>query len=323
MNDEPPASTDLILSAALGYGAQDLEVFLRSAAANVPQADVLLVTEKRGEEFLETIRRFNPRVRVWRPPDARLRRRAWRTAKRGRRLRHPSPGEGLKAMLLLHSPWPRRALAVLHISVVRHFWFRQIFREGLDGGAQRVLLADCRDVYFQDDPFPLTGKEVLVGEEHRWITAESYVAKYVKRVYGSGAEGPMLGRAVLCAGVLLGTRAAIVGLEEEWTREFRRKARAVHGRFVDQILLNKILYVNGRVAFRALPEGGALLTHLIYTPKELHELGPDGVRTAGGERVRIVHRYDRHAEMKAYAEAMYRRPDGAPREASPVSGQGS
>lgn len=305
---EAPPSNDLILSAATRYRPADLEIFLRSAATNVPQANVLLVTEKRSPGYLAQLRTYHPRVRLWHPPDGRIRRRIWGSEKRVRRLRHPRRFDALKAAVLLHSPWPKRALAVMHISVARHFWFRQLLEEGVDQGAERILLADCRDVYFQADPFPAVEEKILVGEEHRWITPKTYVSKYVRRVYGPDIEERMQSKAILCAGVVLGTRSAIYELEREWTGEFKREATSVHGRFVDQIVLNKMLYADGRVPFRPVPEGGAIMTQLIFTPPEMYGIEKDGVRTAAGERVRIVHRYDRHPEMKAYAEATYRRP---------------
>lgn len=309
----------LIMGGAVGYGVEELHILLRSAALNVPDADLLLFTDRATPEFQQQLARIHPRVRLAPAADARWRADLWRSPKRRRKLTRLSPARSRRRAFWLRTPWPGRGLAAFHATVAKHFWAWDAFRKGLIGDARHILFIDTRDLLFQADPFvdasvPPGG--LLLSAEPRTITTESHLYRLIRRIHSPRSADLMLNLPVLCAGAILGEREAIGLYLRAMTREFTRHATDFFGRFVDQPVHCKILHADRVVPFRAISEGQSWISNLLFLKGEAFRIDESGLRTLDGDLVRIVHRYDRFPRIVEWAQRRFG-PAGGPSPGAP------
>lgn len=297
-----------IIGAAIGFDAEALRVFLRSASQAVPDCDVLLISHTDSAELTAEMRRFHPRVRLIKSIDAEERLRRWRTPRRARKLRKIA---GIRAQLLelsLRTPWRAYGLATLHPTVARHPLIEEALERGEGRDAEAILLADTRDVYFQGDPFdflPVDRHSLLMGAEGRMIRGNSHIVRFMNQRYAPSVAEKLKGKEVLCAGLVMGHREAIASYVRAMADEVRTQAASILGRFVDQPLHNKVIYSDEAAPFKVTREGDPWLANLLYHPPEPFLLDESGLKTREGDLVRIVHRYDRYEDLRRWTRRRY------------------
>ena len=164
---------------------------------------------------------------------------------------------------------------------------------------RNVILADARDVIFQEDPFsrPLESEVCLFAEHSsRPIASSGSTAKWIKRSFGTDAFEKISTQPVLCAGAIMGTVAGISVLIDELIEMMASCPAYWSLRFgLDQAALNCIVYdqrVPGVTLYSCL-EGP--IAHLALVPKTQFQFNDDG-RLLGhdGRILPVLHQYDRH-----------------------------
>lgn len=299
---------NLILGSAAGFDADDLVIFLRSAAVNAPSADVLLMSDRPASEFEPRLREMHPRVHVAQISDASRRRRLWHSARRRKKLRQLPAGISLALQASLYTPWRHLGLAAFHAGCAKHFWNLEGLNHPAAREAEMILVADTRDLLFQADPFegaPLSSAGLLMAAEPRKIETTTFVYRLIQRIHSAETAGRMLGRPILCSGAVLGRRDRIHEYLEAMSRELNRHARSCFGRFVDQPLHCKILLADRGLEFETTSEGEPWITNLLYLNDPIFRLGESGVTTMNGDLIRIVHRYDRFPKLVQWAERKF------------------
>jgi len=174
--------------------------------------------------------------------------------------------------------------------------------------ADRVLLADSRDVIFQRDPFStaLAEEGLHLFEEHpsRPIGACIWTSSWLRYRYGDAALLPVASRPVLCSGFVLGDTRRIRSYVALVAEEILPSLRATHYMAgYDQGIVNALAYSGRLEGLVAHPWASALALHLGNAPPgEVHADRLGRVVNRAGEVACAVHQYDRHRALLALRE---------------------
>jgi acetyltransferase-like isoleucine patch superfamily enzyme len=181
----------------------------------------------------------------------------------------------------------------LPIEFSRHFFAKQLLL-GRYQNAEVVLLCDSRDVVFQDDPFAYLKTDLAGGVEDCKLKECSHTGQRVKDIYDDGLT--LIGdHQVVCAGVTIGTRDAILTYLEAMCNEISKKvARSAFSCNGDQAIHNWIIRTQDH-DISLIPTGHKLIATLNYADLETYyELDEElGLLNKELEPVAIVHQYDR------------------------------
>lgn len=298
-------SRPLILTANYAAGALELPVpFLRSLRSTGCAAEVVLIANHGSAEDQKCLADLMPGARIWVP----IPKQRYRVL---RRLANTFPFVARAVARRLREVWrrsPERRLAIEHraayllnITCSRYFLARQFLHPVADRYSH-VLLADSRDVVFQRDPFAGLPAGLTTGLESVLMKDQPANAEWLRHLYGDDPGFPMeslMNQKVICSGVTLGDTAAVAAYLEKVCAEFMEKLpRMVHTPYLDQGVHNGLLRT-GKIAKAHLVENGEPWIATVGT-SDLGEFSQvDGeLLSAGGEPVRIIHQYDRHAVLK-------------------------
>jgi len=194
----------------------------------------------------------------------------------------------------------RLAHAVFHLFYRRHLLYLQYLREqGRD--YDRVFLTDCRDVYFQADPFswnPSPGVHFCLEEPANKIGRCPHHIRWIKSQFGQAMLDRMSGETVSCAGTTFGD---IAGITEYLSCmvSLSMRARSLRENDGDQGIHNYILHEKllPRVTVHENRRGPVLT----LGPMQMADLkiNPDGlVVDETGRLVPVLHQYDRIPQLK-------------------------
>jgi len=198
--------------------------------------------------------------------------------------------------------WMRDLVAhrILHLFYLRHLIYLRFLERNPD--IERVLMCDCRDVYFQTDPFadwPGSGlhafqehESVSIGQcdhHRRWITLLAGT-QTLERI----AENPRV-----CAGTIMADRESALAFLTKMV-EMTYGALSLEAHDGDQGLFNVLVYQK-LIPDIVLHRNG---TSSVYTcsgmPDENVSTDGEGFITRlNGSRVPILHQYDRNPEIAA------------------------
>lgn len=293
-------STKLVISAATGYGPDDLRPFLASLAEHAPDARVCLIVGDLPQEARDSLHALNPNLVLRAVPDGpqrmrfggRLVRKIWKRVRR-RRWLHP-----LMRGWLRHRPWTSTT-ALLHIALARYFFARHLLVADFPG-ADYIMLSDSRDVFFQADPFAGLAENALVtGLEDPAIRECQYNRGWIADLYGTNGLDRLGDKRIICSGVTLGSRSRMLEYLDAMCAEVIRclPVCAYHGGY-DQGIHNRLIH-EGHVADVELVENpGPTLATMHHTSVSDYRLDEaQGLMTRGGVPVAIVHQYDRKPEL--------------------------
>lgn len=293
----------LIVTAALGYGVEQLRPFLASARRHSPDAEIVIFSDGSSADLGPALAQLHPRARIVAPPDLRWRRFLGRSRRRLRSVRDV-------CRPLWRVAAPRRSTAflsaLLHVSLARYLWFDAHCRAERPEGL--VLLSDSRDVYFQDDPFGEPPRELTCGEEPVLIGHCGFNAHWLEEAYSKQWAERLRSAPALCSGVVVGNAAAVSAYVAAMAAEIRRhRARLLGGIGLDQGLHNKLLQGDRALPFTVARNGGALLATLHHSDLSEFRFDPaNGLcRREPDGPVAIVHQYDRHPRLRDWVGDRY------------------
>jgi len=190
--------------------------------------------------------------------------------------------------------------AVFHLFYRRHLLYLEYLREHGDD-YDHVFVTDCRDVYFQRDPFswsPPPGLHVFLEEETNKIGKCPHNAPWIESQFGSETLHAMAGDTVSCAGTVFGD---VCGMMEYLGKmvstamqvDSLRAAdgdQGIHNFLIRQQCLNAVsIHPNRR---------GPVMTLGAMRFDDLRFNRAGWVLNEAGEVIPTLHQYDRLPELR-------------------------
>lgn len=190
----------------------------------------------------------------------------------------------------------RIAQLLWHCNSGRFFYYQQ-FLEG-HPEYEQVLIADVRDVMFQCSPFEGGMEDALyLFEEYPATPLGEQIdnATWIKRLYGRVALATLADFPIVCAGVMMGTRAQVLecveGIADASVTNYV-------GWGTDQGTLNHLVRTGQLASAAVKPYGSGPAMHLGIAPRDTIRTDAQGrVLNREGEVCNILHQYDRHPEL--------------------------
>lgn len=311
-------SHPLVLSYVEDYGVEDVAPFIRSLRSTGYEGDIVLFTsgiQADCRRFLESwgvreipVFRFDLKWKLSAPnPVRRL---------LGRALPPFIPDVSINRRLAQYfrvHDWGHSALAQRIVQLLWHcnagrFLYYQDFLERHPEYTS-ILLADVRDVVFQQRPFsvPLDA-DLHVFEEHAALPLgrQPDNANWIRRLYGTTVLESLSEMPIICAGVILGRYEGMLECIRTLSRDITTR---YIGWGTDQGLLNYHVRTGTFRNVRVDPYGNGPAMHLGIAPRSSFTVDSDGqVRNLEGAVCSIVHQYDRHADLAKTLPRLGQRP---------------
>lgn len=191
------------------------------------------------------------------------------------------------------------ALSCLHPHCARHFYY-QSYLEACGAEYDRVMLTDIRDVLFQRDPFDFAPAAELgvFLEDRRWnIGACRHTGNQIRRAFGRAALRRLSGKRVVCAGITIGSTAAIREHLAGVTNLLRGR---VERRTIDQGVHNYLIHQHPSTKLTCFENfAGPVLSMARLDRDQLRFDRHDRILDAAGNIINTLHQYDRHPELAA------------------------
>jgi len=293
---------NIILTAASGYQSNEVAPFLRSAQLAGVRAGIVLLRATRDSDFDRAARKLFPNVTVWSPLSLRC---SHHVRRFGRFARAASylPAQLLRG--LENAASAASALECFQHPAISRYSCALRMLSSLPAGIARVLLADCRDVVFQADPFERFENGLYTGEEELLIKDEPNNAKWLYRLFDDFEDLAALKDArILCSGVTCGDRVAIENYLRQVIAILHRKAHRIltDGAF-DQGVHNCVFRLRSPRKVSIQAQGSPLICTVANNWRDNYLLDPvRGLLTHSGETVAIVHQYDRKRALHSHFE---------------------
>ena len=189
------------------------------------------------------------------------------------------------------------ATAYMHPNCARFFYYRDYLNE-CGGDYDRVMLADIRDVLFQNDPFAFEmpdGLSVFLEDASQTIGTCPSNSAWMRRGFGRAVLTELAAKPISCAGTVFGTAAAIRDHVNQKIRIFCQKKLR---RSIDQATHNFILYKEAPPAVRVFDnDAGPVLTMGYVRPENLRFNHESRLVNSAGRVFNTLHQYDRHPEV--------------------------
>lgn len=195
-----------IITAATGYKAADLQIFLWSVEKNCKDTLVFLIAYRRDRKIIEQLRSQYPFVRpVY--ISAVMRHKVFPTLNRNRIRPYYSYLTRYLSKTNYSSTHPiLRSLGQLSIQIIHERFFIALkILQAHRNSLSNVLLTDCRDVVIQGNPFELIDGKLVSGLEPGIIRNEKYTTNWIRGIYGDNFLHKISDFPVVCAGVTIGT----------------------------------------------------------------------------------------------------------------------
>lgn len=185
----------------------------------------------------------------------------------------------------------------------RHYLYYDFLQRN-KGVYEKVLLADIRDVYFQDDPFSFEMGNALYCaiEGPRVIRDCSYNGRWMKFIYGETVLEQLGGNRISCAGSTWGREAAMNDYLVRMLQEIEKLPDAKTA--IDQAIHNYLIYTNALPALEFLYNDGGVILTLSY--EKNYRINDQGeVLVADDRLVKMLHQFDRYPDLKALTDRQF------------------
>jgi hypothetical protein len=186
------------------------------------------------------------------------------------------------------------AHAVFHLFYRRHLLYLQYLREHR-AQYDRVFLTDCRDVYFQSEPFAWNPRGLhLFLEESRYRIKDSpHNSAWIRSQFGAEAFEQMKEEFISCAGTTFGDIHAVLEYLETMIR-FTMKARSLQYPDGDQGIHNYLLRTKHLPGVTVHENRrGPVMTVGAVLPDVVRLNSAGLVLNDDGEVTPVLHQYDR------------------------------
>lgn len=300
---------NLIITSAFGYSAQQLAPFLKSADQHVPNTNIVIFSDNEEKEYVQCISQYNKRARVVVPRGNKIRTRFSKYEKAKRVLRSNKFRNILELFpsLVNQKNFHVFGSFFFHVALARFIWTKSFLGE-LEPKPSMVLLSDSRDVFFQGDPFQDSRKHIVCGEEPITIGECPYNSHWIEYAFTKEIFNGLKDDLVLCSGVTLGKYDDVIAYVSAMVSEFQKNAlKLIERNGLDQGIHNKILQMDKVIPYATSPNGDELIATLNYSNLEEFLFQENlGLLTKEGRLVKIVHQYDRHANLAEWVQETYK-----------------
>jgi hypothetical protein len=194
----------------------------------------------------------------------------------------------------VHTFIPDEPMSPATCIIDRHRYYHDCISENFED-VESVLLADIRDIVFQDNPFKEAPKHELefFAEPEVFKNCKSN-APWIAGVYGQARVDEIANEYIICCGTTIGSRAGILKYLETMTNEINRiesTGRKLMGG-EDQPVHNHLVYNNAYTDYAINHNGTGLVSTMHHSTvlrfnRKGQLLNDDGTPTP------VVHQYDR------------------------------
>ncbi|MGA7723639.1 MAG: hypothetical protein WCA95_00050 [Opitutaceae bacterium] len=294
------------MGAAYGYTKDDLYPFIRSLRATGFSGDVMLLVAEDKNGLYQWLQ--SEGVRLWRIyPLVGFLPEPWRRRLLSYRLNWVHRHFDAVCDAIGYNRATHRLVKALiaplfhHIACARYcFYYRYLWthRNHYD----HILIADCRDVIFQTNPFLRAKGECLKcfleGSKYS-IQSEQWNAAWVEDIYGSRVLAQIGDDYVSCSGVTIGPTESLLGYLGYMIDEISRATVRINGcAGYDQGIHNYLIRSKTLKAVELCGNGEDLvLTMSGIDASEVNFVGGQIVGP-GHEVIPIIHQYDRVSEIR-------------------------
>lgn len=280
---------NLILTTVHRIQFPSIEPFFRSLSRTDFKGDVVVMGSGLNAESIRQIERCGAQVRPFRFPGRHVRNRAagaWRLWQQVFRSR-------------LSASW-KEGLAHLtfHLFYRRHLLYLDFLRAHPD--YDRIFTTDCRDVFFQDNPFDWgqgPGLHVFLEDQSMQLDRCQHHLRWILSQFGSETQKAMGSQTVSCAGTVFGDSVSVKSYLETMVY-LAMNARSLREADGDQGLHN---YFVRELAPEWMTihanEEGPVLTVGPLKSSNLHFNSAGWVTNRNGDIPPVVHQYDRIPEL--------------------------
>jgi hypothetical protein len=284
------ASRDVILTTLHGVRFEYAENFLLSLRRTGYQGEIVVFASRMKGEDIASLRRSGVTIVPFRFRRILVRRRLSRLWIIWRWFFRSGASPAAKETL---------AHAVFHLYYRRHLLYLQFLRKHRQD-FDRVFLTDCRDVYFQADPFSWNlprGLHVFLEEGFNKIGREIYHIRWIKSQFGQAVLDEIGGGTVSCAGTVMGDISSIMEYLSEMV-SLTMQARSLHETDGDQGIHNYLIYKN-RLSNVTVHDNrqGPVMTCGMTRPEDIRLNAQGFVINDAGKLMPVLHQYDRLPDL--------------------------
>jgi hypothetical protein len=265
-----PDSRRLVLGAAIGFGVEEVRVFVESLRATGYAGDVMMLVRWPGFK----VSRYLKRHRV-----------------------HPM--RLVQTRSFTRSPHARR-----------YTIYTEYLRQRADRYDQVMWADTRDVVFQKHPFEGITGPHChfFLESSVRTIGTDETNARWVKGCFSPQDAAALAPKRISCSGITIGgTRAMLTYLDRMRQRidevPYRIYREIGHG--YDQGLHNGLVYLDASIEGVTVENNGHIAT-MALEPRTAYQLGDDKhIRTAGGHLPAICHQYDRFPDLKLAMEARF------------------
>lgn len=188
-------------------------------------------------------------------------------------------------------------LAFMHPHCARHVYCHAYLTE-CGAGYDQVMLADIRDILFQNDPFAFDipeGLSVFMEDASQTIGTCPFTSSWIRHGFGRAVLKELWNERIFCSGAIFGTPMA---MRDYFAQVLQLYYMRKTGRTIDQGTHNYILYKQPPPkVHRFENDDGPVLTMGYIDPASLHFNGRGLLVNSAGRAFNTLHQYDRHPEL--------------------------
>ncbi len=285
---------NVIISAATGYSANDISVYLDTIERYIPNTKVFLIICE-GNNLKKYISKKYKNVE---PVILRQHGRILHRYHKYGNLAHKVAYMLLKAAKnKFNEPSIMNAIRChLHISLYRYFIAYDIVLKN-KANINKLMLADSRDVIIQADPFQFVNNEIITGAEPEIIGECEYNSGWLGKLYGNQYLLDVSAQNILCSGVTLGPVEVMEKYLYSMCREMLRKISTIRFSLgFDQGIHNYLFREKTFPVTTSINNGGVIATLHHENPNNVFLNNNSGFFEVYGRPTPIIHQYDRHIQ---------------------------
>jgi hypothetical protein len=282
---------NLVMTTVHRFEAPELAPYFQSLKRAGFQGDVVVFASVMSASSKRQIEAWGARVVSFRFPGRHVANRAARLWWVWRRLFASSISRGAKEVL---------AHAVFHLFYRRHLLYLEYLRRN---GSQYdgVFTTDCRDVYFQADPFAwerTPGLHVFLEEAIHKVGKCKHHQRWIRALFDEGVLQELSEKTVTCAGTVLGDVPSMMDYLEKMVTSAMR-ANKLSEADGDQGLHNYLVHTGQLPGVTVHPNRtGPVMTMGLMGLADFQMNGEGLVINDLNELVPTLHQYDRIPQVR-------------------------